>query len=236
MDFATAASAPDPKAPLAKQRQWLELQRLAFANDQAEMRFESEALADEIGLTVNLTCFEPREKHQAFAHKASLLLAGDMAVSAAAYVPLVASTEDYSESTLGIPYQGGTRYRIEGRDWFDRAGHQAIYLPGQAYEVETDHFNGLLFNLNPQRLVQTIGWESKGRIPLELAERWVERPVPINLCDPRVIQQQRIIESGLDTLASNSDTGLGHPYSSLALGLETLVYQCSARMLLISLN
>jgi hypothetical protein len=236
MDFATAASAPDPKAPLAKQRQWLELQRLAFANDQAEMRFESEALADEIGLMANITRFEPRERGQAFAHKASLLLAGDMAVSAAVYVPLVASTEDYTESTLGLPYQGSTRFRIEGRDWFDRPGQQALYLPGQAYEVETDHYNGVLFNLNPQRLVQTIGRESKGRIPLELAERWVERPVQINLCDPRVIQQQRIIESGLDTLASNSDTGLGHPYSSLALGLETLVYQCSARMLLISLN
>lgn len=236
MECATAASVPDPKAPLAEQRQWLELQRLAFANDHVEMRLDSEALADEIGLTVNLTRFEPREKHQSFAHKASLLLAGDMAVSAAAYVPLVASTDDYSESTLEIPYLGSTRYRIEGRDWFDWAGQQARYLPGQAYEVETNHTNGLLFNLNPQRLVQTIGRESKGRIPLELAERWVQRPVPINLRDLRVIQQQRTLESGLETLASKCGAGLGHPYSALALGLETLAYQCSARMLLIALG
>ena len=72
---------------------------------------------------------------------------------------LVASTDDYSESTLEIPYRPSTRCRIEGCDWFDRAGQQALYLPGQEFEVEADHFHGLLFNLNPQRLVQTIGRE-----------------------------------------------------------------------------
>lgn len=231
-----AASDPAPNAPLHLQRRWLEGQRLAVANDLAEMRFDSEALADEIGLTVNLSRFEPRQTHQAFAHRASCLLAGDMAISAAAYVPLVASTDDYSESTLEIPYVGSTRYRIEGRDWFNRAGQQALYLPGQSLEVETNHFNGLLFNLNPQRLVQVIGQESHRRIPLELAERWVQRPVPINLRDPRVIQQQRILELGLDTLARTSGTGLSHPYSALALGLETLAYQCSARMIMLALG
>ena len=41
------------------------------------------------------------------------------------------------------------RFRIEGKDWFDRAGQQAIYLPGQSFSVETSHFIGLLFNLCP---------------------------------------------------------------------------------------
>jgi hypothetical protein len=200
------------------------------------MRFDSEALADEIGLTVNLTRFEPLDNRQPFVHRSSCLLAGDMAVSAAAYVPLVASTDDYSESTLEIPYVGSTRYRIEGRDWINQAGHQALYLPGQAFDVETDHFNGLLFNLNPQRLVQTIGRESKHRIPLELAERWVQRPVPIDLRDPRVIKQQRTLEIGLDILARYNGAGLGHPHAALALGLETLAYRCSACMFLIALG
>ena len=236
MGCPAAASVPDFTAPLAEQRQWLGAQRLAFANTHSEMRFDSEALADEIGLTVNLTRFEPRDNRQAFAHRASCLLAGDMAVSAAAYVPLVASSDDYSESMLEIPYVGSTCYRIEGQDWFNRAGYQALYLPGQSFEVETDHFNGLLFNINPQRLVQTIGHESRRRIPLELAERWVQRPVPINLSDPRVIKQQRILEIGLETLARYNGTGLGHPHGDLALSLETLAYQCSARMILIALG
>jgi len=236
MGCPTASSVPAPRAPLEEQRRWLQGQRLAFADELGEMRFDSEALADEIGLTVNLTRFEPRESRQAFAHRASCLLAGDMALSAAAYVPLVASTDAYSESMLEIPYVGSTRYHIEGQDWFDRAGQKALYLPGQAFEVETDHFNGLLFNLNPQRLVQTIGLESKRRIPLELAERWVQRPVPINLCDPRVVQQQRTLEIGLDALARINGTGLGDPHAELALALEALAYQCSARMILITLG
>ena len=66
------------------------------------------------------------------------------------------------------PYFGSTHFRIEGKDWFDRAGQQAIYLPGQSCSVETSHFNGLLFNLNPQRLATTISEVSRHRMPLEL--------------------------------------------------------------------
>lgn len=231
-----AATFPDFHASLVEQRQWLETQRLAIANDQGQMRFDSDALADEIGLTVNLTRFEPLRIGQPFAHRAACLLAGDLALSAAAYVPLVASTDDYSESTLEIPYVGSTRYRIEGRDWFDRAGQQALFLPGQSFDVETGHFNGLLFNLNPQRLVDTIGYEGRRLVPLELAERWVQRPVPINLRDPRVIQEQRRLESGIEAFARCLNAGLGDPHSPLALGLELLVYQCSARMILIAME
>jgi len=227
---------PDPQASLRDQRRWLQAQRLAFGNDQGELRFDSADLADEISLTVNLTRFESRELRQVFAHRASFLLAGDMAFSAAAYMPLRASTEEYSESTLEIPYFGSSRFWIEGREWFDRAGQQALYLPGQAIDVETEHFNGLLFNLNPQQLVQTIAQESRRQVPLELAERWVQRPVPINLSDPRVLQQQRSLEIRLKQLAQYRGTGLGHPYGALALSLEMHAYQCSARMILIAMG
>ncbi len=232
----SAIAAPDPRASLQEQVTWLQHQRLAFGQQLSELRFDSNALADEIGLTVNLHRFEARQRAQVFAHQAACLLAGDMAVSAAAYVPLVASTSDYSESTLEIPYFGATRYRIEGKDWFDRAGHQALYLPGQASQVETGHFNGLLFNLNPARLAQTIGAMSHRRVPLELAERWVQQPIPINLADPRVLQHQRALEIGLTTLAEHNGTGMGDPQAPLALGVETLTYQCSAWMLLIAMG
>ena len=236
MGLSAATIPPAASAPLNEQVEWLGCQRLAFGQEQSELRFDSNDLADEIGLTVNLRRFEARQCRQPFAHLASYLLAGDMAVSAAAYVPLVASTSDYSESAFEIPYYGHTRYRIEGHDWFNRAGQQALYLPGQAFEVETGHFNGLLFNLNPQRLAATIGTESRRQVPLELAERWVQQPAAINLRDPRVIRQQRSLEIGLASLAQHNGEGLGDPFGPLALGVESLLYQCSARMLLIAMG
>jgi hypothetical protein len=211
-------------------------QRLVFGNDQVEIRYDSADLADEIGLTVNLTSFEARELRQAFAHRASFLIAGDVAFSAAAYMPLRSSTEEYSESVLEIPYFGSSRFWIEGKEWFDRAGQQALYLPGQAIDVETEHFSGLLFNLNPQQLVETIAQESRRVVPLELAERWVQRPVPIDLQDPRVLQQQRSLEIQLDQLAAFRGTVPGHPYGALALALEKQAYRCSARMILIAMG
>jgi hypothetical protein len=232
----SAIPAPCAWSSLQEQVSWLQHQRLAFGQQLSELRFDSNALADEIALTVNLQRFEARQRGQVFAHQAACLLAGDMAVSAAAYVPLVASTIDYSESTLEIPYFGATRYRIEGKDWFDRAGLQALYLPGQAFQVETSHFNGLLFNLNPARLAHTISTVSHRRVPLELAERWVQQPIPINLADPRVVQHQRALEIGLTTLAEHNGRGVGDPQTPLALGVETLTYQCSARMLLLAMG
>ena len=226
---------PTATAPVEEQLLWVRRQHLAFADGCSEVRFDARDLADEIGLAVNLSRFEARERSQTFVHRASYLLAGDMVISAATYVPLVASTTDYSESTLEIPYAGSTRFRMEGRDWFDHAGAQALYLPGQASEVETGHFNGLLFNLNPNRLATTIGRVSHGTVPLELADRWVQRPVPIDLRDPRVMHLQRHLEQALAGLMAFNGDGLGNPLAAPALKLEQLVYNSSARMLLLAI-
>lgn len=235
MRAALAGEAPAPTAPLRDQLAWLRSQPLVVPQFSPSLCFEPEALADEIGLTVNLSRFEARELGQSFVHRSTCLLAGDIAFSSASYMPLVASTSDYSESSFEIPYWGTTRYRIEGSDWFNRAGQQALYLPGQAFEVETSHFNGLLFNLSPARLAATIGQVSQRRVPLELAERWVQRPVAIDLGDPRVIHLQRRLEAGLARLAEHNGQNLGDPSGAAALELETLAYQTSARMLLVSL-
>ena len=236
MGSSVPVSAPAADAPLHIQLEWLGTQKLAFGRELGELRFDSEALAEEIGLTVKLTCFEARQISQPFAHRAHCLLAGDMAVSAATYVPLFASTAECNESTLEIPYFGSTRFRIEGKDWFDHAGQQAIYMPGKSFSVETSHFNGLLFNLNPQRLALTIGEVSRHCVPLELAERWVQQPVVIDLTDPRVKHLQCHLESGLQNLANHQSAGAAHSKAPLAVGVETLAYRCSARMIVIALG
>jgi len=232
----TVIPAPPGKASIQEQLQWVWAQQLAFADAYSDVRFDARELADEIGLAVNLTRFEARQHRQTFVHRAAYLLAGDMLISAAAYVPLVASTCDYSESTLEIPYWGHTRFRIEGRDWCDQAGKQALYLPGQASDVETSYFNGLLFNLNPGRLAETIGRVSGHRVPLELAERWVQRPVPIDMREARVRHLQRNLELALQSLLRVNGGGLGNPLAAPALEVEELVYKSSARMLLIALG
>jgi hypothetical protein len=227
---------PELTATVQEHLYWVCNQTLAFADEYSDVRFDARELADEIALAVNLTRFEARQRHQAFVHRASYLLAGDMVISAAAYVPLVASTSDYSESTLEIPYCGGTRFRLEGRDWYDQAGQQALYLPGQASEVETGHFNGLLFNLNPGRLAENISMVSRRAVPRELAERWVQRPVPIDMHDPRVKHLQKMLEVGLGSLVQVNSGGIGDPNGATALGVEQLVYRCSARMVLIGMG
>lgn len=228
--------APSPLAPLRDQLLWVHHQKLAFANARSAVRFDSCELADEIALAVNLTRFEPLHSRQPFVHRAAYLLAGDTFISTAAYPPLLASTCDYSESTLEIPFSGWTRYRIEGKDWFNCAGRQALYLPGQALDVETSHFNGLLLNLNPSRLAVTIGVVSRGAVPLELAERWVQQPLAIDLRDPRILDQQHGLEAACAQLARLNGSTLGAPFSAAALAVEQLAYTSSARMVLVAMG
>jgi hypothetical protein len=223
-------------APLRDQLLWVRQQKLAFGDARSAVRFDAIDLADEIGLAVNLTRFEPLFSRQLFVHRAAYLLVGDTVISAAAYLPLDAGTCDYSESKLEIPYSGCTRYRIEGQDWFNRAGLQALYLPGQAFDVETSHFNGLLLNLNPCRLAETIGLVSRGAVPLELAERWVQNPLAIDLRDPRILHLQHRLEVALEQLAEANGPTIGTPFSAPALAVEQLVYTSSARMLLIAME
>ena len=228
--------APAANAPLRHQLLWVRQQALAFANEHSAVRFEPSELADEIALAVNLTRFDPLHSRQLFVHRAAYLLAGDTFISAAAYLPLVASTCDYSESTLEIPYAGFTRYRIEGKDWFNRAGLQALYLPGQAFDVETNHFNGLLLNLKPSRLAATIGLVSRGTVPVELAERWVQQPLAIDLRDPRINGLQHGLEAACAQLAQVNGPTLGAPFGAAALAVEQLAYTSSACMVLVAME
>jgi len=75
--------------------------------------------------------------------------------------------------------------------------------------------------------------------PLRLAEtfRKVSRHrLAIDLADPRVRQLKRHLESGLQNLALLRGIGSGHPDAPLALGVETLAYRSSARMIAIALG
>ncbi|MFM9103520.1 MAG: hypothetical protein ACKOPS_20180, partial [Cyanobium sp.] len=85
------------------------------------------------------------------------------------------------------------------------------------------------------RLATTIGRVSHGTVPLELADRWVQRPVPIDLRDPRVMHLQRHLEQALAGLMAFNGDGLGNPLAAPALKLEQLVYNSSARMLLLAI-
>lgn len=228
--------APAAMAPLQEQLRWVCHQKLAFGDARSAVRFDAIDLADEIGLAVNLTRFDPLHSRQLFVHRAAYLLAGDTFISAAAYLPLVASTCDYSESTLEIPFSGWTRYRIEGKDWFNCAGMQALYLPGQAFDVETSHFNGLLLNLKPSRLAATIGLVSRGTVPVELAERWVQQPLAIDLRDPRINGLQHGLEAACAQLAQVNGPTLGAPFGAAALAVEQLAYTSSACMVLVAME
>lgn len=53
---------------------------------------------------------------------------------------------------------------------------------------------------------------------------------------PRVRQLQLHLESGLQNLALLRGIGSGHPDAPLALGVETLAYRSSARMIPIALG
>lgn len=108
MRAALTGEAPAPRAPLRDQLAWLRSQPLVVPLFSPSLCCEPEALAEEIGLTVNFSRFEARELGQSFVHRSTCLLAGDIAFSRASYMPLVPSTSDYSESSFEIPYWGTT--------------------------------------------------------------------------------------------------------------------------------
>ena len=57
-----------------------------------------------------------------------------------------------------------------------------------------------------------------------------------SIAAPRVRQLQLHLESGLQNLALLRGIGSGHPDAPLALGVETLAYRSSARMIPIALG
>ncbi len=125
---------------------------LAFGNRRARVDHDPDQLAQMVSRAVPLRHLSPRGPSSGFVHWSVHVQAGSLGITAAAHSPLQGANHAHSKAVFTLPTSGEKRFQIEGSTEAVRAGHGALFLPGEAYSLETTLCSGVMFSLCPREL------------------------------------------------------------------------------------
>ena len=154
---------------------------LPFHNDRAVVDRDPQALAARLAQHYELVDFAPRLGwERRFLHRSSSAAAGGLLLTCGYTSPIQGTIgERTGVGSINICFAGGARYECGGRT-LDIAPDQPLYFsPGQGYRYTVDHFNGMAFHVDLQRLRATAAAMAGLGIS--------ERRFGVDLEEPRVL-------------------------------------------------
>jgi AraC-like DNA-binding protein len=125
---------------------------LAFGNRRARVEHDPDQLAQQVQRAVPLRDLSPCRSAEGFLHRSAHVQASGLGITAAAHSPLHGANHAHNRAVFSLPTLGEKRFRVSGRSYRARAGHGALFLPGEAYTLETTTCSGVMFTLCPTQL------------------------------------------------------------------------------------
>lgn len=151
---------------------------LAFGNRRAQPNHDPDHLAQLVSRAVPLQDLSPRRSSAPFVHWSVHVQAAQLGITAAAHSPLQGSNHAHTKAVFTLPTMGEKRFLIDGRTHRARAGHCALFLPGEAYSLETTTCSGVMFSLCPKELA-AMATSMAGGPQNELRFAPIHRPVEL---------------------------------------------------------
>lgn len=133
-------------------------ERLPFNNHLAQIDRDPQVLANRLALHYELLDFGPCRGHESsFMHRTSTCKAGDLTLSGGYSTPvkgIVGGRKGIGSVNLII--SGGINYECAGKIHAVNPKRPFFFSPGNEYKYAIkDHFNGVVFDIDLQRLKQT---------------------------------------------------------------------------------
>ncbi|MEB3303188.1 MAG: helix-turn-helix transcriptional regulator [Cyanobacteriota bacterium] len=145
---------------------------LPFGNRRASLEHDPDRLAQQVSRAVPLRDLSPRGSSARFVHRSVHVQACRLGITAAAHSPLHGANYAHTKAVFTLPTLGEKRFVIDGRSYHARAGHGALFLPGDAYTLETSHCSGVMFTLCPRELALVASaMAGPGATPFQPIER-----------------------------------------------------------------
>jgi AraC-like DNA-binding protein len=153
---------------------------LPFGNQHARVEHDPDHLAQRVSRAVPLRDLSPRKSVATFVHRSVHVQAGPLGITAAAHSSLHGTNHSHAKAVFTLPILGEKRFQIGRHNYRVRAGHGALFIPGEAYSLETSHCSGVMFSLCPKALAAVAatiaGPESSLRfIPIDRPVAFLER-------------------------------------------------------------
>ncbi len=127
---------------------------LAFGNHRARVEHDPDQLAQQVRRAVPLRDLSPCRSAERFLHRSAHVQASGLGITAAAHSPLHGANHAHHRAVFTLPILGEKRFQVGGRTYLARAGHGALFLPGEAYTLETTTCSGVMFTLCPNQLAE----------------------------------------------------------------------------------
>ncbi|MFN6337703.1 MAG: helix-turn-helix domain-containing protein [Cyanobacteriota bacterium] len=198
---------------------------LAFGNRQARLDHDPDQLAQMVSQAVPLRDLTPSGAAGPFGQCSIHVRVAQLGITAAAHSPLRGRNHAHNKAVFTLPSLGEKRFTIAGGTYRARAGHCALFLPGEAYSLETTLCSGVMFSLCPRELAGVatamVGLETG----LRLAP--IERPVEILESHPRQGKMLSLLRRGLRLIDLAVVNGASVPRQ---LGLDDKIQRLIALM------
>jgi AraC-like DNA-binding protein len=133
-------------------------QRLAFNNHLATVDQDPQALAERLAQHYSVLDFGPCRGHEAsFMHRTSSSKAGDLLLSGGYTTPIQGTIGNREGmGSINFIISGEICYECEGKKLPVNSERPLFFSPGSEYKYTiTDHFNGVVFDIDLQRLKKT---------------------------------------------------------------------------------
>jgi AraC-like DNA-binding protein len=130
---------------------------LVFHESSARIDRDPQILASRLAQHYSLLDFGPRRGWECtFLHRSSSAAAGNLILTCGYTSPIQGIIgEREGTGSINICLAGRTTYQAEGRTLEITPTNPLFFAPGQSYHYTVDHFNGLAFDLDLQRLRRT---------------------------------------------------------------------------------
>ncbi|MEB3349639.1 MAG: hypothetical protein VKO00_06440 [Cyanobacteriota bacterium] len=210
--------------------QLLERLPLAFHDCRAVIEPRIDGLAERLRRSLPLAELLAPAQQGPFLHRSTSALVGDLAITAAAHSPLMGRTHAQSRAVFTMALYGNKQFRLAGTTLVCRAGHSSLFLPGEAYQVETGLTSGVMFSVDRAQL-QAVARAMVGA-PEEATVLEVSR-----LEAPRIFWEQDRLEGRLLGLLRRSlrlidrSGAAGHPPSAAGLRLDDVIHRALVLLL-----
>ena len=155
---------------------------LAFGNRRARLEQDPDRLAEQVRRAVPLRDLSPRSASSPFVHRSFHVQAGQVGITAAAHSPLHGSNHAHTKAVFTLPILGEKRFQVGRHTYRARAGWGALFLPGEAYSLETTVSSGVMFSLCPREIAAVATTMAGPRSALRFDP--IQRPLELHESHP----------------------------------------------------
>ena len=200
-------------------------QPLLFGSAIAITDTDVDALAHRYAASMALREFDQAGRDEPFLYRASTVQIGDLTVSTGFHTPIRLSTQESSIATVMLIQSGSVRLRADGRAIHLDQPQDLLYLPGCAFEEETEHVRGVLFSLDADRLARTAAGMTGFRVsPGKLRQRLTN---PHRL-QPHTGVEREVLQTLQHTFPLLDAPGLQLEGTLPLLAIDDLIYRSIA--------